>query len=246
MLRDTADAMTVDTAPAVTVRELEAGVDTGTFRELYDQVLAPSFRESELVESEVLAEAVTSDRVIISVAVGPGGTVLGGMIADWYDDTRVLLLSYLAVRPGLRGRGIGHALIDATVPALRARLDPLVVLGEVEDPRYFSDTRFGDAVARLRLYQRYGARFLPLPYLQPEVRPGHGRVPNLLLTVFLVDEAACPAPGFVDGTVIDRFLERYFTEHEGPAQPDDVALAELRAACRRPGGLPLLDVAQVI
>jgi GNAT superfamily N-acetyltransferase len=235
----------------VTVRFLNGVEDTAAFRDLYDGVLVPSFRPAELADAEALLHGVRSGRGPISVAVGADETVLGGMAAEWHDDSRVLLMSYFAVRPGWRRRGIGHALIDGTYPSLLAKFAPLIVLGEAEDPRYFADADsdsgadYGDPADRLRLYERHGARVLPLPYMQPEIRPGHGRVPHLLLMAFAVDEAASPAPGRVDGSRVDRFLHRYFTEAEGPARADDADLARLREACRRPGGLPLHSLGEV-
>jgi GNAT superfamily N-acetyltransferase len=238
--------MSSERVPGVTVRFLNGVEDTATFRDLYDDVLTPSFRPSELLDAEALLQGVRSGRGPISVAVGADETVLGGMAAEWHDDSRVLLMSYFAVRPGWRRRGIGHALIDWTFPSLLAKFTPLVVVGEAEDPRYFADTNYGAPADRLRLYEQYGARVLPVPYMQPEVRPGHGRVPHLLLMVFAVDEAASPSPDRVDGRRIDQFLHRYFTDTEGPARADNADLARLREACRQPGGLPLLNLGDVI
>jgi hypothetical protein len=232
-------------ASGIVVRFLD-GQDTDALSNFYTEVLTPSFRPAELVDADALLEAVRSGRTLVSVAVGSDGTVLGGMVADWHQDSRVLLLSYLAVRPCSRSQGVGQTLIGTTGPVWLAQLAPLVALAEVEDPRYFPGTEYGDAVARLQLYTRYGVRMLPVPYMQPEVRPGHGRVRHLLLVVFFVDDAACPAPGRVDGDIVERFVERYFSTVEGPARDDDVELARLRAACRQPGGLPLQHVDDLI
>jgi len=101
-------------------------------------------------------------------------------------------------------------------------------------------TEFGDAIARMRLYERFGARTLPVPYSQPALRPGSARVPHLLLMVFAADPRARLATGRVDGRVVSRFLTEYFASAEGSARPDDTELEAMLRACSEPGGLPLL------
>ena len=228
----------------VKVQFLDAG-SAVAFRRLYDDVLQPSFAAAELLEADTLWQDVCGGRVLVAAAV-EGDDVCGAIVADWYQQSRVLLISYLAVRPGRRAEGIGGRLITTAVARWRDLLAPLAVVAEVEDPRYFLDDRYGDAGRRLTFYDRLGARFLPVPYMQPEVRPGHGRVPHLLLMVIAWDESACVAPGRLDGALIDRFLGQSFEQMEGRLTPGDIELARLRDACRRPDGLPLLDAAQAI
>src|SRR4051812_46431386 len=100
--------MRPDSDPAVDVRFLTAD-DEAVVEVLYDNVLVPSFRPAELIEPRVLLDSVRRGDGLIAVAVDADETVVGGMIVDWYAGSGVLLVSYLAVRPGRRGRGIGHA-----------------------------------------------------------------------------------------------------------------------------------------
>jgi hypothetical protein len=94
-------------------------------------------------------------------------------------------------------------------------------------------------VARVRFYERHGARALPLPYVMPALSPGTKRVPGLMLMVL---GGADVPPGAVtaDGGHVASFLAEYFEEFEGPARPGDSELDLLLAACARPGGLPLM------
>jgi hypothetical protein len=96
-------------------------------------------------------------------------------------------------------------------------------------------------VARVRFYERHGARALPLPYVQPALGPGTERVPRLMLMVLGGTDASL-GTGTADGRHVAGFLTEYFEEFEGPAQPRDAELGSLMAACARPGGLPLMLV----
>ena len=153
-----------------------------------------------------------------------------------------MLLAYLAVRPGLRGTGIGATLLHAARDAWMAELNPRLIVLEVEDPAEAAASEaFGDPVARVRFYERHGVRALPLPYVMPALSPGAGRVQRLMLMV-LGGADLTPGTRTADGGPVADFVAEYFEEFEGPAQPGDTELGPLLAACARPGGLPLLPV----
>jgi GNAT superfamily N-acetyltransferase len=78
----------------------------------------------------------------------------------------VLLLGYLAVRPGWRGRGVGSAVM-ATLRERWLEPDSLALL-ELDDPRYHAPhPEHGDPLARLRFYGASGVRLLPSPTSSP-------------------------------------------------------------------------------
>jgi GNAT superfamily N-acetyltransferase len=209
-------------------------------RRFYHEVMVPNFRPDELPAEDVLVTALTEGRDTVGmIATGPGGEPLGGFVAEWYGASRVLLLSYLAVPPQLRGLGLGTRLAQAAGSAWLQRFDPLLVLGEVEDPRFYEvDPNFGDAWARLRLYERLGGQALPLDYFQPALAPGRARVLHMLLLCFLVQPAALVAPGRLAGPIIEQFLRDYFGACEGGSP--DPQLQGLLDACGETEGLALI------
>jgi hypothetical protein len=144
----------------------------------------------------------------------------------------VLLLSYLAVRPGIRGGGIGAALLRQLLPGWRDRSGSEMVVAEIEDPRAHQPTELGDPTARVRFYQRQGYRLLPVPFVQPRVAADQGRVRGMLLVV-APDERVGDQP--VPAHLVRAFLTEYFDSAEGVGADDDPELAALLAIVERGG-----------
>ncbi len=284
----------------VSIRFLEGESDAGTLRQLYDSVIAPSFLPAEREPVEKLRRVLSADELRGAIAVMPDGAPVGALFLEWFADIRAALLCYFAVRPDLRGQGIGRQLIAVTTPQWRAALKPHVVFAEAQDPRFpgtdsaapvdggasrdggvrtgdatgtdpgartdgdattdgdartdggattDGDARtddgvdYGDGDARLGLYAGFGARRLPIPYLMPELAPGAGRLPNLLLLVIEADDVVSPTPDRIRSTIVEGFLVRYFARQEGRAvRPDDSQLRQLLAECRQSDFLPLLGL----
>jgi hypothetical protein len=180
-------------------------------------------------------------RTYTLIARAAEGTIVGGAVGDWFAGSQVMLFSYLAVRHGFRGSGIGTQLISAARSTWMEELAPLLIVGEVEDPRYHQDAGFGNPLNRAALYERIGHRSLPIPYFQPALRPGASRVPHLLLMVS-GGTAVLPGTERVDGAIVERFISEYFTLCEGPPRDDDREYHAMLEHCRQPDGLPLLLV----
>jgi GNAT superfamily N-acetyltransferase len=236
---------------SLTVEELDPASDSAV-AEFYQQVLVPHFRDAELVSPESFSSGLRSGETMALLARTAEGVIAGGAVGDLFPRSRVLLLSYLAVPAEGRGLGTGSLLMKAVTDVWGGKADPSLFVMEVEDPRYFGrDDALGDPEARVRFYERLGARALPVPYFQPALSPDSHRVPNLLLMVFggtgVFDGTGVPGgtgavPGSrrVDGETVGLFLTEYLEGTEGPVRPDDTEAQRLLAACRAPDGLPLL------
>jgi len=214
---------------------------------LYDRVLAWSFPRPELITRAEFLDAATdpdSDTHVL-VALDPADEVVGGIVGEWFAECRVLLVSYVAIAPGLRGDGIGRRLITESLAQWWSLLEPLLILGEVEDPRIHPATEYGDPVARLRLYDRLGALILPLPYFQPAIHEDSDRVRDLFLMVFAAD-ASYWSSGNVEASVVLSFLEQNLLACEGHINPNDEEIRALRAAVDRTGRIPMLDPQQYL
>lgn len=215
-------------------------IDEETVREFHRTMLVPNFVPDELVSVESLVEGVRSGSTNVLAGSLEDGPIVAGAVGEWYSVSRVQLLAYLVVSEAMRGRRAGSRVLNAAITQWRAELEPLLIVGEVEDPRHFEDVGLGDPVARVRFYERLGVRSLPIPYAQPALTPESSRVPHLILMVFAMSDQARLPSGNVDGGIAERFLVEYFESAEGPLDPADAELEAMFAACRLPAGLPLM------
>lgn len=224
---------------SVTVGRLDGGNDHEAL-EFYRRILLPYFSADELETEDNYLRLLRAGESRALVARLPDGTLVGGTLSDWFPDSQVLLLSYLAVPTEYREHGIGAKLLKAIGTEWSADPCPRLMIGEVEDPRHYGyDAALGDPARRVRLYERVGARALPVPYVQPALQPGRARVANLMLMVFGGADAP-PRTSHVDGRIVERFLVEFYELAEGQVRADDEQLQAMLAACRQPGGLPLL------
>lgn len=198
-------------------------VDDGTLLRFHTMLLEPAFPPAELMTYEEIRDArrEAGTRGIILL---DGAEPVAGIVTEDYVGGRVLLVVYLVVAPSVRNRGIGARLLSK---AGAQRTPAPLMLAEIEDPRYFPASDAGDPAARVRFYDRAGSRLLPLPYVQPSLRPGSPRVDGLLLI------AIRPPGADVDGSLIAAFLDEYYALCEGDEVTRmDLAYRALRVAAR--------------
>jgi GNAT superfamily N-acetyltransferase len=228
------------------MRLYEASGSGPIIEAFYQQILVPSFPAAELIGLDEVQEIADREDASIWLAEDAEGTILAGAIAEWDESVRVLLLSYLAVRPGIRGGGIGGPLYLTAMESWRQRFKPCLVLAEIEDPAAPVHSKdhskdHGDVAARLRFYLNRGSRVLDFPYFQPALEPGADRVSGLLLIVLHADpDFAGAQDGTIDAEVVRKYLEHYQIQYEGKVATDDQAMKMWRAL-DRPGGVRLRD-----
>ena len=222
-----------------TLRILDATPDL--LAQLYDEILASAFSEDEL-DGPWWLDGL-DEEVPALVAVDERRRVVGGVVGEWYGEGRVLLIAYLAVRADARDQGLGRKLMSEVERRWVPRFEPLLMLGEIEDPRHYAGD---DAERRVRFYDRLGAQALVMPYFQPRLRPTANRVYHVLLCV-LGSSPEARRDGGVDARVVRSFLEAYIEVCEGgdaARSPD----AELRWLLESAAGkeIPLVPLAQYL
>ena len=226
----------------VVLRELRDPSDEQLLGRFYDEILVPYFSPGELVPLDALQRALGPEPCDTEIVVAnDNGAVIGGAVGDWDADSRVYLLSYLAVRSSERSRGVGTLLMGHVRSWWEAR-GASVVLAEVDDPRHHAVSDYGDPDARLRFYDRLGARLLAISYTQPEVRSGTGRMPGMLLITFQV-RAEARAGDAMRVDVLRRFLANYLVLCEGTvADQVDAAVNSLAPALTKLSTIPILPM----
>jgi GNAT superfamily N-acetyltransferase len=241
---------TTHSGERVRLQDLRRDYDEELLHDLYTQVLEPSFARDELEPVESIAAGLQGRRegdVLAAVALDASGKPLGGLIAERDSQTSVLLLSYIAVRPEARGRGIATLFMEHVAADWYRHPDVLLALAEVHDPRSFADVVGEDSIGRLRLYERLGARLLAVPFVQPALTEGRERIPGFLLLVFHADPRACVERDGSTGVrseIVTDFIRRYYESAEGVTPPYDPQLAKLLQAVGARDEIPVLPISQ--
>jgi GNAT superfamily N-acetyltransferase len=216
-----------------------AGLSTQVFDRFYREVLVPAFPPEELEDIDVVRAAQNGPGASVPGVVAlRDGEPVGGALGEYYPGAKIALLGYLAVRDDLRGTGLGTALLDRALPAWRRAFAPTAILAEVEDPRVRQAGPHGDPVARLRFYDRAGAKLLPIRYTQPSVGPGLPRVPGMFL--ICLD----PALQSIPSDAVLAFLDEYM-ESMGSSTDEPDYLEMRRAIESRPDEIPLWPLSRV-
>jgi GNAT superfamily N-acetyltransferase len=230
------------------LRDLRRHFDRDLVDRFYREVLAKSFFRDELESAEYLAAGLQADeepRVLASIALGSGDEVLGGVVAECYTESGVLLIAYVAVRPNVRRRGIGAQLMRRAATEWYADEHVLLAVCEVHDPRHWSEADGEDSFARLRFFERLGAQLLAIPFLQPAIENGGERVRGFLLIALHVDERIVVERDGRRGIAADRmarFVRQYYEAAEGAREPYDPELARLLARIERDDIVALLPL----
>jgi GNAT superfamily N-acetyltransferase len=244
-------AVTAAPVDEIAFRALDGRGDCELLLRFHREILAAAFSADELDDVEIMAHGLRGERAaqtLASVALGgDDDTLLGGVVGELYRRERVLLLAYLAVRPTLRGRGIGTALLKYAAAHWYASPDVGLAVGEVHDPRRWPTVAGEDAARRLRFYERFGARVLDVPFVQPGLANGRPRIPGFLLIALYVDPATVVVQG--DGEslradLLGRFVRRYYETAEGAHEPWDAELARLLAVIDRAPTIALMPLAE--
>jgi GNAT superfamily N-acetyltransferase len=106
--------------------------------------------------------------IMVRLVVDDDG-IAGGIVLERYPRTRCGLLTYMVVAPRARGQGLGKQLVDDALARLH---DAPAVYGEVNDPQTQTREPVEVAQRRLAMFERWGARLVDLPYVQPALAPG--------------------------------------------------------------------------
>ncbi|MFA7387710.1 MAG: GNAT family N-acetyltransferase [Thiohalobacteraceae bacterium] len=139
--------------------------------------------------------------------------VRAGIVFEYYPASRCGLLTYLAVEPGWRRRGLARRLVNAALEILKRDAEDQgkalrAVFAEAEDPAKVPTG--GTAMApqaRLTALTRLGALWIDIPYVQPALQGGSGPCRHLLLLSFYHDGRQ---PDRIAGAVIREFLHEFY------------------------------------
>ena len=122
-----------------------------------------------------------------------------------------------------------------------------LAVGEVHDPRRWSETGGEDPVSRLRFYERLGARVLDVPFVQPALDSRRARIEGFLLLAMYAGPEAVVSTGdgeSVRADLVGRFVRHYYEVAEGVREPRDPQLVRLLGAIEGRPAIRLLPLAE--
>lgn len=180
--------------------------DFSTQLQIFDQnIFIPAFPDPN--ERESLADDIIP-RMTDSVKDGPrtycilalddiDGHVIGGLIADWYGDCESLEIIYIAVSQDERRKGIGRSLLDFSINRIKETVhkeDRSIkhIFIEVDIPEQkHADTLSDeviDSVERISVWEKWGAKRIPINYTQPSLCVGKTPVSHMMLMRLAVSD----------------------------------------------------------
>lgn len=145
-----------------------------------------------------------------------GERVDGGIVGELYPQSQCAILTYMVVAPHARRAGLGRSLLDDARREMVGR-GARAVVGEVST----ADTT--ESRERLARFQRWGARVIDHPYVQPDL--GFGRDRALRLVAFDPPETAT-----LDGPTLRSFLHEFYAVTERLDPTVDPELGPLLAS----------------
>jgi len=117
--------------------------------------------------------------------------VIGGLVADWYSDCESLEIIYIAISPDKRRNGIGSCLLKYSIDQIResvAKEFKIIkhIFIEVDIPDLPKDSTSSsenvmDPTERISVWEKWGAKRIPINYIQPSLSAGKAPVSHMML-----------------------------------------------------------------
>lgn len=154
--------------------------------------------ENEREDFEVILKRVSGDKtenephsIILLHSEKNKKEVAGGLIADWYEKSKCIHLTYLIIDESQRNKGIATILINEGVASV---IEWIKKSKGIEIRNVFFESNIPwktkqendnfDAVERLRIFSKLGAKWIDIPYIQPALDTEKATVDNLFLLSF--------------------------------------------------------------
>ncbi len=165
-----------------------------SFKELYTNAF-PDINERE--DFEVILQRVFGENqqnephsiLILTTTTGNKPEVSGGLIVDWYENSKAIHLIYLVTAEKYRGKGIAKSLINKGIKSIiewiknERGIEIRNVFFESNNPEKTENDNF-DTIQRLEIFSQLGAKWINIPYVQPALDAKKKEVDNLYLLSF--------------------------------------------------------------
>lgn len=151
----------------------------------------PDPDERESFVDDIIPRIKGSDNPLLCtfcvLATDDNSTIVGGLVADWYPKCEAMELIYIAVDPTKRESKIGGNLLNNGIELIKSALEQRkeslqAIFLEIDIPTTVLDAANSmDPIARLKVWDAWGAKRIPINYTQPPLSKGKQPVSNLML-----------------------------------------------------------------
>jgi acetoin utilization deacetylase AcuC-like enzyme/ribosomal protein S18 acetylase RimI-like enzyme len=198
-------------------------------RELFEAAFPDYASDPEYIPRKLNEQAARGIPAILLAAHGDGDRVIGFALADYFASIDYAYLDFIVTGAERRGRGQGGALYEALREDMIARgAKGLFFEVPTDDPKQVAGSAILRAnKARLRFYERYGARpVMGTLYDQP-IRPGNPPEPRLLY-----DSLYATAP--LRGSQLRKVIRLILTHRYNYAEDDSYVKRVVRSVADGP------------
>jgi GNAT superfamily N-acetyltransferase len=215
-----------ESSPTLEVLDLREHQDESLLQAAYRDLYVPSFPMTDEAEDPSVwrpllwGEVPPPPKPILRVLVAgrelrnAASRVLAGFVfTEAFRESGCGLLTYLAVAPSFRGQGVAARLLAEAEQRLQEDMRRhgrtlQAVFGEINNPNRVSPGQDSiDPRDRVRIFDRLGFRWVPIPYVQPALGPNQAKC-------YFLDLMVMPLQGVIQeklpGSVITSFLNEFY------------------------------------
>jgi len=222
--------------------DLRKDYDKELLVRFYNDMMVPNFGqfEDELEDVEIwidlLENQKSEDQFALHILLALQKTtqdgaekkvILGGCACEYYPRSNCGLLTYIAVDPTQRSKGISHHIVQNVLSTLngdavkggKPGLSALFL--ETNDAtKVDAEKDVMDPLVRHKILNRLGFSILGFSYVQPALSPEQQKCVDLLLAVhknFLTNEEGETPKKYLDSSIILEFMREFFIVLMGEA-----------------------------
>ena len=199
--------------------------------EAYERIYTPAFPDANERESlEKLRRSLRGETPGVEAIVNIMGEKLdhptrrkitGISVAYYYPDQQVGHLSHNAIDPSLRGGGLGKLMVESRIHALKraAARHGKTLKGafiEINDPAKVKPEHDSiDPATRAAIFEKFGARRIPVDYTQPALSETTAPCDYLMLMSYPVDGH------YADKSTVEGMVRGVYAHYQPGLELDD-------------------------
>ncbi len=176
-----------------------------------------SFPANERQSVELITERFNLHKYQVFVGFQQS-TVVAFAFLYHFNNPKLILLDYIAVKPEFRTKGVGSQFLQELIKRLKLKQNRHYIIGEVENPEFGENKE--ERRLRLEFYSRLGIKTVKrIKYILP---PLSGTIPTDMLLMI----HPTPKPGqYAKKTFVDLITELYVEKYN--RAPDDELLKKI-------------------